>query len=363
MLTVNGRFLTQRITGSQRYAYEVTRCLISMRGEGGVQVFMPRHETSVPDAFTDVTRQIGRLRGHLWEQLELGRRVNIKGDVLWSPVNVGPVLAKNHVVTIHDVFSVEFPSWVGRKFHLWYSVLLPRIAVSAHHIITDSEYSKERIVEVLGVPEDKVSVVHLGVDADFRVLEPSESEPVRRKYNLPENFILTLGSLEPRKNLERVVDAWLQSGRAKSLPLIVAGGLGSTKVFGHYDADKLRLHKNIRLLGYVPEEDLAALYSMATVFIYASLLEGFGLPPLEALACGSTVVTSNTSAMKETSEGVAFLVNPHDVCDITSGIEQALERESGRTSANRERQSEVVKEKFDWTKTTHQIEKVLQKYE
>jgi glycosyltransferase involved in cell wall biosynthesis len=184
---------------------------------------------------------------------------------------------------------------------------------------------------------------------------------VSERYSLPREFILTLSSLEPRKNLERVVNAWLRLDEEDRPPLVIAGGLGVQKVFGSYSIGDLRRHKGIQLLGYVPDEDVAALYSAATIFVYASLLEGFGLPPLEAMACGATVVTSNTSAMKETSGGLAFLVDPNSIESIANGIVEALGTK--RSPADRDRLSEYVRDRFNWSNTANQIAKILEQYE
>lgn len=360
MITVNGRFLTQRITGAQRYGHEIVRRLAA-RNTNNLRILMPRYRGAIPDELLAATRQVGRLKGHPWEQIELGRYANKEGGVLWSPVNVGPISARCQVVTIHDVFSIEFPDWVGRRFHLWYSLLLPRVVSSARHLLTVSEYSKSRIVETLDVPESKVSVVYPGVDANFAISGQDQLSRIRSKYNLPEEFILTLGSLEPRKNLHQVVDAWLQLDGDERPPLVIAGGLGAQKVFGSYDASELQRHRDIQLLGYVPDEDLAALYGAARVFVYASLLEGFGLPPLEAMACGASVVLSDTSAMRETHGGMAFVVDPNDTESIAGGMLQALRDE--QTPAGRERQSEMIKERFDWAGTANQVGEILQRYE
>jgi glycosyltransferase involved in cell wall biosynthesis len=361
VININGRFLAQRITGPQRYAHEVVRRLIRTRGTKNVKVLVPPYRDPVPKEFVAATSRGGRLRGHPWEQLELGRLANKNGGVLWSPVNVGPVSAKRHVITIHDVFSIQFPRWVGKRFHLWYSLLLPKLASAASQIITVSEYSKVSIVETLRVPEEKVSVIYPGVDARFGIVGNDEVLRVRQKYGLPAHFVLTLGPLQSRKNLERVVDAWLQLDDRDKSPLVIAGGLGARRVYGSYYAGGLRQHRNITLLGYVPEEDLPGLYTSATVFVYASLLEGFGLPPLEAMACGATVVTSRTSAMRETSEGEAFMVEPTSVGSIAEGIARAYRTD--QTTAEQEERAERVKKKFNWTSTTEQVAAILERHE
>ena len=361
MINVNGRFLTHRVTGTQRYAYEVSRRLVRTRGATDVRVFVPPNVELVSKELVAVTSRVGHLRGHPWEQLELGRLANKSGGVLWSPAQVGPISAKRHVLTILDVIMLQFPQWVGRRFHLWYSLLLPRVASAASHILTISEYSKESIVETLKVSEEKVSVIYPGVNDCFSVAGKDEVLRVRQKYRLPTNFFLTVGSLEPRKNLDRVVDAWLRLGESDEAPLVIAGGVGSRRLFGSYNAERLQRHENVKLLGYVPDEDLPALYTSATVFVYASLVEGFGFPPVEAMACGTTVVTSNTSAMRETSEGEAFMVDPTNIDSIAGAMAQAYQTE--RSAAEQETQAERVKTKFNWTNTADQVANVLERYE
>lgn len=360
LISVNGRFLTQKIQGAQRYAHEVTRRLLCMRGADEVRILMPRHPSPVPREFAGAARQVGRLRGHLWEQAELGSLAGENG-LLWSPIGVGPIRAKRQVVTIHDVIHFQFPRWFGRKFRLWYSFVQSRLATSSRHIITVSEYSKATIIETLGVPEEKVSVVYHGVDDRFDIPAEADLERVRRKYDLPETFIMTLSALEPRKNLDRTVDAWLRLDRKERPPLIIAGGLGSSRVYASYDADSLRRHEDIRLTGYIPDEDLPALYGAASVFVYASLVEGFGLPPLEAMACGSTVVVSDTSAMKETHGGLAFTVDPESTESISDAIAKALDDTRG--PERRREQSQEIKHRFDWAKTAQKTESILGRYE
>ncbi len=361
MIHINGRFLTQRTTGPQVYAREVVRRLIQIRNAKNIKVFVPPYRDPLSEEFVAATSRVGRLQGHPWEQLELGRLANKSGGVLWSPANVGPVSAKPHVVTIHDVFPIQFPEWVGRMFHLWYSLLWPKLASAASHIITDSEYSKGAVVETLKVPAEKVSVIYPGIDARFSIAGNDEVLRVRQKYGLPADFILTLSSIEPRKNLERVVEAWLQLDKREKPPLVIAGAVGAQRVYGSRSAESLRRHENIKLLGYVPQEDLAGLYTSATVFVYASLLEGFGFPPLEAMACGTSVVTSCTSGMRETSEGEAFMVEPTSVDSIAEGIVRAYRAD--RTAAEQKEQAKRVKKRFDWTRTTKQVAAVLERYE
>jgi glycosyltransferase involved in cell wall biosynthesis len=330
-----------------------------MTGTDHAQILVPQHKEHISEEFATVTRQVGRLQGHLWEQLELGRFANRTGNVLWSPSNVGPIIARRHVVTIHDLSAIQFPEWVSRSFHTWYSFLLPRLATSARHIITVSDYSKASIVRAFGVPEEKVSVIHLAADPKFTAAEQIDITLLKERYDLPENFILTLGSLEPRKNLSRLVLAWLKLDRASRLPLVIAGGLGDKQVFGDYDAEFLHRHEDVLLTGHVLEEDLPVLYSAATLFVYISLLEGFGLPPLEAMSCGTPVITSRTSSLPEVVGDAAITVDPED----TEAIAETMERmlcDGVLSTKMRKRGLERAK-LFSWDKTTEQVLHILQR--
>lgn len=353
-LTVNARFLSQRVTGVQRYAREMTRRLPAVEGVESVLGVAPRN---AEDAVAMPLTRGGRLKGHAWEQLELPRLVPRDSDVLWSPCNVGPVAVRRQVVTLHDVFSITRPGWVSRPFRAWYGVLLPALTRSARKIITVSEWSRGEIAEALGIDPDKIVVVPEGVDERFSVPSEEARRAVRERLDLPDAFILTVGSLEPRKNLERVVRAWAALPPNERLPLLIAGGLGDRRIFGDYDTDRLLAEPDVRLLGYVSDEDLPALFGSATLMVYAALEEGFGLPPVEALATGAEVVTSDTSAMAENCRDFARLVDPLSEESIRNGIARALA--SPASVEDRLARSEAVRRRFDWDEAAARTAAIL----
>jgi glycosyltransferase involved in cell wall biosynthesis len=179
-------------------------------------------------------------------------------------------------------------------------------------VLTISEYSKSEIVSGLGIPAEKVRVTYLGAAPQFRPRSAAEVEAVRQKYGL-DQFILTVCTLEPRKNLTHLFRAYQQlRQRGINLPLVHVGSRG-----WHYDEilaepERLGIQSQVHFLGYVPLDDLAALYNAATVFVYPSLYEGFGLPVLEAMQCGCPVISSNATSLPEVAGEAAILVNPHD---------------------------------------------------
>lgn len=344
-ISVNSRFLSQRTTGVQRYAREITSRLSQVEGVTSVTPICPRLKE--PN-FSLVPKTGGRLQGHVWEQLELPFLIPGDSDVLWSPCNVGPVATRAHVVTIHDLFSISRPEWVSQAFRTWYGVLLPVLTRRAAKIITVSEWSKREIVARLSVPEDKIHVIPEGVDERFAPATEEALSEAKMRLNLPDEYILSLGSLEPRKNLERTVHGWAQSTLGSKLPLLVAGGLGNKKVFGSYGSEHVLDTPGVRRLGYISDEDLPAVISGAKLLVYAALEEGFGLPPIEALACGTEVVTSNTSAMAEYCGLYAQLVDPLSAESISDGIDAALARMPDLTA--RINRAAEIRQRFDWRK-------------
>jgi glycosyltransferase involved in cell wall biosynthesis len=253
-------------------------------------------------------------------------------------------------VTIHDLSVLDHPEWFSARFAAWYRFLLPRLARRVLHILTDSAHSKSRIVELLSVPQDKVSVVPLGVGPMFR---PSQELGVRFG-GLPPDYVVVVGSLEPRKNLARVFEAWQQIRAAHpDVELLVLGGGGS--VFrGRGFAE---VPEGIRLAGYVPDEDLPRLYGGAIGLVYASLYEGFGLPVLEAMACGTPVVCSSTTSLPEVAGDAALLVDPCDVADIAQGMDRLLRDKALRAKLRSEGLARA--RQYNWDLTAERTWEIL----
>lgn len=345
-VVLNARFYTRRMTGVERYAHELAREVAAALGpEDTLEAIAPRGELGAPPPDFPLTRR-GQLNGHAWEQLVLPALLPRDADVLWSPCNVGPVAVRSQVLTLHDVFSITRPHWVSRKFHLWYKLLLPPLTARASHIITVSEWSRAEIIAALGVAPEKVTVIPEGVGQQFVPAGEDEIAAANERLELPEEFILALGSIEPRKNLARTFEAWTTLPEGSRPPLLIAGGMGSADVFGDQGRPSLLQAPGIRRLGYVPDELLPALYSRARLFVYVPFEEGFGLPPIEALACGTDVVTSATSALAEYGQGYARLVDPTSTEAIAAGLRASLESPTPR--AARESRAAEVRRRFDW---------------
>lgn len=269
--------------------------------ENSQAVFIPKHVTGATD----------RLLASQHTLPVLKRRR--KADLIHYPATVGSLLyAQETVVTVHDLSFYRRPEWFRRE-RAWYYRWATAMSVrSARRIIADSEATSLDLQAYLDIPEVRIDVVPLGVDEWLEPASTYEKARARQVYGLPERYFLYLGTLEPRKNIASLVRAW--SSVAAHLPqdLVLAGRWGWRTGLLKKAIETSPHRERIHLPGFIEVEDLAAVLSAADGFVWPSLYEGFGLPPLEAMACGTPVVTSSTSSLPEAVGDAALLVNPED---------------------------------------------------
>jgi glycosyltransferase involved in cell wall biosynthesis len=332
---VNGRFNNQSLTGVQRYAHEVTRRL-----ENKITILKPNSSASI-------------YYGHFWEQIVLPTIIG-RNALLWSPTNTGPLAVFNQVVTIHDLSPIEHPEWFDRKFSAWYRFLIPRLVRSVKVIITDSEFSRSRIISRLGVRPEKVVVIPLGVGENFEPAPKDRIDEVCKLLGINSPYFLFVGSLEPRKNLNRLFIAWQRVHTIfPDHKLVVTGGEGHT----FRDKGFENIPPGVVVTDYVPDRGLPALYSGAKALLFPSLYEGFGLPALESMACGVPVVASNTTSLPEVVGDAGILIDPLCIEDMIDAIQKvishgALREELRRKGMNRARD-------FSWDKTVELVWSLL----
>lgn len=235
---------------------------------------------------------------------------------------------KRLVVTIYDLSFITHPE-LHLAANVAHCLAGTRLALEhADAIIAISEHTRRDLVERLGAPAERISVTPLAHDPELaRVTDPRRLADVRQRYALPEHFVLFLGALEPRKNLPRLLEAYaaLPGALRRDVHLVVAGMSGWLNDSLHARVAQLGLEGSVRFAGYIDGDDLAAVYSVAAVLAYPSLYEGFGLPVLEAMACGTPVLTSNVSSLPEVVGDAAVLVTPDDVGSIAAGLQRLLE--------------------------------------
>lgn len=341
-IVINARCLTKSLTGIERYAYEVIQRIPH------TQLLAPKYLLSDYSALTSQHELIVNtlLGGHLWEQLVLPSMIP-KNSLLWSPGGLGAWAVKNQVLTIHDVVAIEHPEWYNPKYSILYRYIWPKLAPRIRHIITDSNFSKERIISVLGVQEKHITVIPCGVSAQFCPQPNNLVNEALRKLSVQTPYILSVSAISERKNFARLYEAWkLLYPRFPDLWLVIVGETGIVSFKKTSVATSL---PRILYLGRVDDEVLPLLYSGATAFVYPSLYEGFGFPPLEAMACGTPVVTSNVTSIPEMVGDAALMVNPYKIEEIAEAIESVV-ADTFLQEQLKQKGLERVKQ-FSWNRT------------
>jgi len=266
-----------------------------------------------------------------WHQLGLPLHAEVLAgdcDLYHSPDFVLPPLKRARgVVTVHDLSFMRVPACADPSLRAYLNRAVPKAVSAARHVLADSWNTRNDLVELLQADPGKVSVVPGAVDATFtRVEDAARLEQVRVRYRLPQWFIISVGTLEPRKNYARLVAAYALMRRQTGLPhhLIICGGPGwlFQEVYERVRTEGIGDY--VHFLGFVPDADLAALYTSADLMVFPSLYEGFGIPPLEAMACGAPVVSSNNSSLPESVGNAALMVNAEDVEDIADAMARVL---------------------------------------
>jgi glycosyltransferase involved in cell wall biosynthesis len=331
-IVMNGFWRGRHFAGFDRYVSELLPFLGS-----GVRVIQP-------------PAGLSGLPGLLWEQLQLPRLAG-KESLLWSQANLGPLAITRQAVTIHDVSVLDHPEWYDPRLRLWYRLLLPRLAKRVELILTVSEHSRRSIIRRLAVPDLRVVTIPNGVN--LRRFHPGDPTAVRAKYGLPERYILFVGSLEPRKNLDRLLLAWSRLTEFQDVLLVIAG----PQVGSSLPPAMTRLKRRTRHLGFIPDDDLPGLYAGAVFFIMPSLFEGFGLTVLEAMACGTPVVTSQAGALPEVAGEAALLIDPTSVEGMTEAIRLLLLEDSRRAHYRQKGLARACQ--FSWERSAQQIKRIL----
>ena len=336
-VVVNGRFRTRQVTGVERYACEVTKRLA------------PKARMVIPGHFHS------GIRGHFWEQFILPRLIE-RTEILWSPANTGPLSFPNQVLSLHDLSVIDHPEWFSQEYAFWHRFLLPRLIMSVKAIITMSNFSKTRIIEYFGLQPEVVHCIPEGVDPHHFHSQPeAEILRIRQRFSLESEYLLLVASLEPRKNIKRLLAAWKKiSSELEGKTLVIAGG--KYRVFKEIEISK-NVEK-VRWLGYVDEQDLPGLYSAAQAYILPSLYEGFGLSVLEAMACGTPVAIANSGALPEVAAESALFFDPHSVDSIAAAIgvilcDPVLRRDLKERGLERSRL-------FSWDRTAQEVWLVLE---
>lgn len=273
---------------------------------------------------------------------------------------VSPFTTCPTVVTIHDCIHLRFPQYLpNRRAHVYARVMMLMAARRARRILTVSQASKQDILRYLNVPASKIEVIYNALDERLATPPPEEDiTRVRERFQLRAPFILYTGNIKPHKNVDRLIEAFaiLRKKRSAELKLLIIGDEISKYPNLRRQIHKYQLHQHVRFLGFVPDATVRVLYRLAAAFVFPSLYEGFGLPPLEAMASGTPVITSNVSSLPEVVGDAALLIDPMDPSAIADAMQRVLDEPELRAELIR-RGSERVKT-FSWPRSiarTHEV--------
>ncbi|PWR21543.1 glycosyltransferase family 4 protein [Zavarzinia compransoris] len=296
-------------------------------------------------------------RGHLWEQVTLPLRA--KGRRLWSPSTSGPICHPNHIVTVHDIAFVDGPQWFSSSFARLYDFIVARHVSRASHIVVVSNFTRGRLIEHYGARPDRVTTISSGVTKQFHRRTNEAVHEAQMRLGIPACAYLVafLGS-DPRKNTGSIIRAWQAVSNLQPEAKLVTFG----------QASNLRVFSNVRIrtedptiinVGPISDDDLACLYSGAAGFVFPSLYEGFGLPVIEATACGCRVITSNVTSLPEVSPPDALLIDPSNNGELADAMVQVL----GVEDTPLARQSRIAfSARFDWDLAATRYQQVFREY-
>jgi glycosyltransferase involved in cell wall biosynthesis len=309
---INGRFVAQAVSGVQRFALEITAALRSIP-DLDIKILTPSKLTGTLPGLT----KVGSFTGQAWEQLDLPRHT--RDGYLVNLGNTAPLFAARQLLVIHDAGVFSTPQAYSWRFRAWYKLLQRGLTLRQTHFVTVSQFSRQEITRHLGVPPEQVSVIPEGADHMHRIETDDSILPMHEL--VPGRFVLIVGSLAAHKNLASL-NALAQMLAGRDIPLVITGRLGGAV----FQSDGRQfLPEPARYIGRVSDEQLKALYSAAACFVFPSIYEGFGLPLVEALACGCPVLAADIPSLRETGGAAALYFDPHNPADIAAKVAQLLE--------------------------------------
>jgi glycosyltransferase involved in cell wall biosynthesis len=286
--------------------------------------------------------------------VELAR---FKLDLFHSPDFIPPWRgARRHVITVHDLNFLHYPQFLTAESRRYYNDQIEYAVQHADHILADSYATRDDLVRLLSVPADKITVHHLGVDESFRPLPPDTLPAYRTKLDLPADYLLFVGTFEPRKNILGLLEAYRLLPGAP--PLVLTGSRGWLFDETIARIESMNLKDRVLWRESVPQADMPALYNMATLLLLPSFYEGFGFPPLEAMACGTVPIVSNRSSLPEVVGEVGLQFDPDDPAALAAAIQFALDNPAWRESM---RQAGITRAAtFTWENTAKIAQSVYQ---
>ncbi|TFZ52100.1 glycosyltransferase family 1 protein [Serratia proteamaculans] len=346
MLFVNARYLTQELTGVQRFAEQISLSLKDIRDD---LVFVSPPGVLRKDVAERLkVVEVGSKSGHLWEQIELPRYLKLNGSgLLLNLGSTAPVFYDNQIVTHHDVTYKRYPKSFSKKFRLFYGFLIPMMLRHSKKLLTVSEFSKKEINDVYGYPNEKIAIIYNAVSDEFK-------RATRAKDS--EKYLLAVSSPNFHKNFHGMLKAFELLGDRYNVSLKIIGKTATS--FSKQDFTSLIKDSNkIKFMGRVDDDEMISLYQNALAFVFPSFYEGFGIPPLEAQSCGCPVISSNMASMPEVLRDSAIYFDPENEADIASAMEKIILDSRLRTELINKGDANV--QRFSWHDSAAKISQIV----
>lgn len=339
-IIVNGKFLSQRITGVQRFAREILKELDKSAGDLDIEIAVPRDAFDVPEYMNIPVKPVGRRKGTLWEQTDFMRYVKKKKAISLNLCNSAPLFGKK-IATIHDVKIKVHPEYFNKKFLLWYTLLFRNITKKSLKLITVSEFSQNEILKYYKTPKEKICIIPNGWQHYNAIAYDGDA---LKKYNLQaQSYYFAMSSLEPNKNLNWIINV---ASNNPSEKFVVAGGMNKN-VFAQKNNV---VPANIDFAGYVSDEEAKSLLKNCKAFLYPTFYEGFGIPPLEAICAGvKKLIVSDTEIMHEVLGDKINFINP-DNSDVDLSV---FTRELTIDESNQ------ILKKYSWSESAEKLYTLL----
>ncbi|PAJ77032.1 glycosyltransferase family 4 protein [Burkholderia ubonensis] len=347
-LVYNGRFTTQKTTGVQRVARELIAALVTVHPQDSITILVPPNTDAVVSGARTI--KVGFSKGVIWEQLVLPLFAHRNRIVNLS--NSGSIFLGSQIIYLHDAAVFDTPAHFSRLFRAWYRIMFRILARTSICVLTNSRFSRERLAHHCGVSTEKISVVPLGAD-HLDALEPDMS--ILEELALTSGrFVLAVSSMNPTKNFGRLIAAFRKINDP-SVDLVIVG-MRNAAVFGTQD-EISATEPNIKYAGYVSDEKLKALYQNAACFLYPSIYEGFGIPPLEAMRYGCPTLVGNAAALPEVCADAALYCDPYSTNDIAEKLRNLLE--SADLRADLKRRGLLHAEQYRWSKSAEMMTRIF----
>jgi len=341
--------------GKGYYSFHLVKALLVLDTQN--EYFL--YTNSETKDFQNCKIKVINKKGLFWHKKVLSDAYSENLDIFIAPTSyIIPAIHNPNkikvLITVHDLIAFLYPKNHSKKAILTERLTLKHALKKVRKILSVSQNTKKDLIKQFGVKENLIEIIHNAASDSFGIIEHDQCESFRKTKNLPEHFILGVGTIEPRKNYQTLIEAYSKiTAHHQDVKLVIAGKKGwkSNTIFEK--VKKLQLENSVIFLGYVTENELAKLYNLATIFAYPSLYEGFGIPTLEAMKCGCPVVTSSTSSLPEVVEDAALLINPNSVNDLTNALHKLL----STPSLNEELRNKGFKQykKFSWETSARKL--------